>query len=79
MGIREPRMPTDHLMVLENLIGEGVKRYHSYCKERTIWPITEAKGGKVQEGDSQFSNLNNMVKKPSRKTRTAASWISDAT
>ena len=32
VGIREPRMLTDHRMVLSKLIGEGVRRHRSYCK-----------------------------------------------
>ena len=79
VGIREPRMPTDHRMVLGELIGEGVRSHHRYCKDWAIWPIAATKGGLFQEGDSHFSDLKTMAKKPSRKTRTAASWISDAT
>ena len=45
-------------MVLGKLIGEEVRRHRSYCKERSIWPITVAKGVTVQEGDSNFSDLS---------------------
>ena len=48
MGIREPRMTTDHQMVLGEFIGEGTRRHHRYCKERDIWSIAAAKGGTVQ-------------------------------
>ena len=71
-------MPTYQRMLLGEIIGEGVRRYHMYCKELDTCPIAAAKGGMVQEEDSQFNDLNKMVKKPSRKTRTMAPWISDA-
>ena len=61
------------------LIGEGVRSHHRYCKDWAIWPIAATKGGLFQEGDSHFSDLKTMAKKPSRKTRTAMLWILDAT
>ena len=80
LGIREPRMPTDHRMVLRVLIGEGVRRHRRYNKERTTWPITEAKGGKRQEGGSQFMDLKRRVRDKSMEERTtSASCISDTT
>ena len=80
VGIREPIMPTDHRMVLDELIGEGVRRHQWYCKEQATCPIAETKGGTWQEGDSQFNDLKWMVKNPSRKERTTtAPWISDTT
>ena len=80
VGIREPRIPTDHRMVLGELIGEEVRRHHRYCKEQAIWNIAETRGGPLQEGDSHSSDLKRMVKyPPPQKTRTAASWISDET
>ena len=80
MGITEPRMPTDHRMVLGKLIREGVRRHCSYFEKRVTWPITAGKGVTVQEGGSYFNDLKQMVKKPSRKTRTTtAPWISYAT
>ena len=50
-----------------------------HCKEQSIWPIVETKEGPVQLGDSQFSDLKKMVKKPSQKSRKVEPWISDAT
>ena len=72
-------MPTDHRMLLGELIGERAMRHRRYCKERVIWIIAEAKGVPVQEGYSHFSGLRNMVKKLPRNTITAVLWISDAT
>ena len=80
MGIREPRIPTDHQMVLGELIGEGVMRHRRYCKDRATWPITSVKGCMGQEGDSHFNDLKRRVKKPSRKGRTTmAPCISGST
>ena len=80
MGIREPRMPTYHRMVLDKLIGEGIKRNFCYGKEQATWPITTPKGGTGKEGDSHFNDLNRRVKKLSRRVRnTTAPWISDTT
>ena len=80
VGIREPRIPTDHWMVLLELIGDGARRHRWYGMELTTWPITEANGGTIQEGDYHFMALNQRVKKPSRKGRTTtAPWISDTT
>ena len=79
VGIREPQVPTDHRMVLGELIGEGARVHCRYCKELAIYPIAAAKGGSMQEGDSKFSELKKMVKNPLRNTRAAESWISDAT
>ena len=64
VGIREPIMPTDHRMVLGELIREGSRRHRRYYKERAIWSIAVSKGGLVQEGDSHFSDLKKMVNKP---------------
>ena len=79
MGIREIRMPTDHRMVLGKLMGEGSRSHHRCCKGRDIWPIAASKGKTVHEGDSHFSDLKKMVKKPFWKARKVALWISDAT
>ena len=73
-------MPTDHRMVLGELIGEGAKRHFWYGKERSTWSITAEKEGIVKEGNSHFNYLKRMVKKPSQRERTTtAPWISDAT
>ena len=72
-------MTTDHGMVLGELTGEWARRHHRYCKNQDIWPISAAKGVLVQEGYSHFSDLENMVKKTSRKTIIVALWISGAT
>ena len=79
MGIREPIMLTDHRLVMGKLMGEGARRHHRYCKERSIWPIAASKGIPMQEGDAHFSDLKKMVKNLLRKARTAAPCISDAT
>ena len=78
MEIREPIIPTDHLMVMEELREEGARRHHTYCKERDIWTIVAEKGRPVQAGYSHFSDLAKMAKKTSRKARTEEPWISDA-
>ena len=44
VGLREPRTPTDHWMVLGVLLGDRVMRYRAYVKGRTTWPIQEEKG-----------------------------------
>ena len=80
VGIRETRMPTDHRMVLGELIGEEARRHQLYDKERSTWPITSAKGGTGKEVGSYFNNLKRRFKKPSHMGRTMmATWISDAT
>ena len=75
VGIRKPIFPKDHWMIMAELKGEGSRRNYRYCKARLIWPIVKTKGGTIQEGDSQFIELKNKVKKPTRKSRVAASWI----
>ena len=72
MDIREPIIPTDYLMVLGELIREGVRRHCRYCKERSNCSITTEKGGTVQEGDYYFDELKQLVKKPSWNKRTTA-------
>ena len=73
-------MPTDHRMVLGEIIGERVRRQRRYFKEKSIWTITATKRGTRQEGDSHFNNLKMGVKKPLRKRRTTTvPLISDAT
>ena len=73
-------MPTDHRMVLGELIGEGVRKHIWYFKERSTITIMSVKGGTGREGRSHFNDLKQRVKKPSRKARTTtAPWISDAT
>ena len=75
LGIREPRMPTDHWMVLGVLTGEGFGVHRRYNKERTTWYITRATGGMRPEVDAHFMALKNRVKKPSRKDRTMLSLL----
>ena len=80
VGIEEPRMPTDHRMVLRKLIGEGARRHHWYGKVWATCSIMEAKGGIEQEGGSQSIALKQRVKKPSQTGQTTtAPWISDIT
>ena len=65
--IRETIMPIDHRMILGELIVEGFRRHCWYFKERDTWPITASKGGMGKEGDLQFNDLKQRVKKPPRK------------
>ena len=46
--IREPRVLTDHQIILAELKGGGVRRNHKYCKGRTTWPIVAQKGGPIR-------------------------------
>ena len=41
VGVKEPRIPTDHRMVLGKIIGEGVRRHCWYCKEQDTWTILQ--------------------------------------
>ena len=63
VGLREPRTPTDHRMVLGVLLGDGVTRYRAYVKGQTTWPIPEEKGRARQiEGDFHFRVLKRKIK-----------------
>ena len=55
--VREPRVLTDHQMILVELKGYGVRRNHNYCKGRTTWPIVITKGSPIQEEDVIFYDL----------------------
>ena len=44
VGLREPRTPTEHQMVLGVICGDRVMRHRAYIKGRTTWPILEDKG-----------------------------------
>ena len=70
VGIREPRTPADHRIILGVLIGEGVTRHRVYIKGWTTWSIQEEKGIRSQERASNFRDLKRRVKKPSSKDRT---------
>ena len=65
-------------MILAEIKREGVRRNRRHCKARSIWPIVAPNWGLMQEGDSNFSDLKNMVKKPTRNTLVMAPWISEA-
>ena len=77
VGLREPRTPIGHRMVLRVIIGEGVTRHRAYVKGRTTWPIQEEKKiTRHNEGALHFRALKRKVKKPSKKDRTTlAPWI----
>ena len=66
-------------MVLGELIGDRFMRHRRYCKDQATWPIMASNGGTVQDEDSHFNDLKQMVKNILQKTRTTAPWISDAT
>ena len=75
VGIRAPKISTDHHVIMEELKGKGARRNHMYCKARSIWSIVTTEGEPIQEGDSHFSDLKNMVKKPTENERVAVSRI----
>ena len=81
VGLREPRTPTYHWMVLGVLRGDGVTRYRACVKGWTTWSIREEKGRKRQiEGDLNFRYMQRKIKKLSRNYRsTLALWIPDKT
>ena len=54
---REPRVLTDHRMILAELKGGGVRINLKYCKGSTTWPIVTPKGGPMWEEDAIFDNL----------------------
>ena len=80
-GLREPRTPTEHWMVLELLCGDRAMMHREYLKGRTTWPIREEKGTTQKiGGDLHFRNMKRKIKKPSSKEiSSSAPWISDIT
>ena len=70
VGIREPRMPKYHQMLLGKIVGEGVRNNLKFYKYQFTWPITAVKEDTGQDGDSHFNDLKRRVKKPSQKGRT---------
>ena len=57
--IKEPRVSTDHWMILAKLKGYGVRRNLRYCKRRYIWTIVAPKWVPTQGGDANPKNLKN--------------------
>ena len=47
--IKEPRVLTEHRMILAELKGVGVRINRKYCKGSTTWIIVAPKGGPMKE------------------------------
>ena len=79
VGVRNPRMTTDHWVVLVCLWG-GVEQYNKrYQKGRNIWPIAPPKGGAQREEDIRFQDLRREINTPKSMVKTREAWISERT
>ena len=72
-------MSTDHQRILAELKGGEVRRNHRYFKRWYIWPIVAPKGGTMQKGDSEFSDLQKEFRITTWMAREKATCISEAT
>ena len=61
--ISDTRVSTDHRMILDEKMGDGVRIKRKYCKGRTTWPIVSSKGVPIREEDSIFNDLQKEVHK----------------
>ena len=77
--IREPRVLTDHQMILAELKGYGLRINCKYFRGRTTWLIVAPKWGPIHEEDAIFNDLQKEVKKPMRKAQDNSTWISEET
>ena len=63
-------MPTDHRLVLGELIDDGSRGNAGIARSGPPGPLQQQRGGTRKKGDSHFTDLNRGVKKPSWKGRT---------
>ena len=79
VGIREPRVLTDHFMILTKIKGYRVSRDQKYCKRWYTCPISVPKGAPMQEEYTIFGDLKKEVKKSMRTAQEKETWVSEAT
>ena len=78
--IRDPRLFTDHQMILAELRGGGgERRNHKYCMGGTSCTIAAPNRGPMQEEDATFNDLQKEVKKPTHTSRYSLTWVSELT
>ena len=64
-------------MILEELRRCGEQSNLKYHRDRSSWTIASTKRGPIREEDVTFDDLQKEVKKPIRKARERAAWISE--
>ena len=74
--IGEPKVLTDHWIILSELKGGGVHRNHKYCKGRTTWTIVVPKGDPIWMEDAVLNYIRKEVKKPTQAAQEKTKCIS---
>ena len=75
MGLREPRLNTDHRVMLSVIRGERVTRNKSYRRGITRWPIWRITRRPHPELKAAFKDLKYAVYKAPWPTTTRSDWI----
>ena len=75
-GVRDARMHTDHVMVMEELQGNVPQINVAYRMQRQGWPIKPRKVRPLTEGEAMFATLKGEVDRTKRPTKAQEYWIS---